>query len=133
MTMAEALQASRTIWVLVEENGQGRLAVPASMPPGALDLRSLQGRDSLGRYPVSALAALVRDFQRAARSQSGDWQLLVSVPGSTPDRQSVLRSLSEPGARPATPEEAEAIRSSGMEIPLGQWADPLSATILVLE
>lgn len=133
MTVAEALQASRTIWVLVEENGRARLAVPASMPAGALDLRSLQGRDALGRYPVSELVGLVRDFQRAARPESGDWQLLVSVPGSTPDRQTVLRSLSEPGARPATLEEEEAIRSSGMEIPLGLWADPRSATILIFD
>lgn len=60
------------------------------------------------------------------------WLAVVSAPSATPS-EALASELSEWGGRSLEPHEFEAFQATGMDLPLGEWADPFQSRIFILE
>lgn len=101
------------------------LAAPAGLPADRFLLEN-------GRAPRALPQCLDVAHRVLADGQVPIRGVIVSVPRTLPGPRTIDTGLLGPAAVPLDPHQEQLLRSSGMDLPFGDWADPEWARLFLL-
>lgn len=120
LDLRKRLENLRTLWLLVDDEGAARVAVPLDRDAPNIERMERE-------QPVeTALPHLVSTL-----SSSQEWDILVSARRGTDAPDRARRSL-PPSGRELAPEEYAVLGELGMDVPFGEWASSASAVIFLI-